>query len=173
MASSRRTSFAILVTALFIGTSFLVVTAQGIYRDDPIEWLNAHNNGRSAEGRGLRPLKWNASAFQYALTWSVNAPNCFGHSGSKIYGENVAWYPDTAVTPTDAVSGWVAERVNYTYSSNSCVRGQTCEDFTQVVWNTTTSVGCAWSFCSSGGVAGKFFTCNYYPPGNGDYRRPY
>src|SRR3979409_941582 len=38
--------------------------------------------------------------------------------------------------------------------------------FTQVVWKSTTKLGCAKNTCSLGGVSGTLWACEYDPPGN-------
>ncbi|KAG0565493.1 hypothetical protein KC19_8G194500 [Ceratodon purpureus] len=181
--ASPRMSNAILVAALIVATTISVVTAQA---PDQSEWLAAHNAARSAEAVGLAPLIWNASAYQYALAWAQNrsaTSGCpFDHSGGNVYGENIAWSSNTTRSPTEVVQGWVSEKVNYTYSSNSCDRacaacGQSCGHYTQVVWKATTSVGCASilvpSWVCGRFTGGKFFICNYYPPGNVRGQKPY
>lgn len=47
--------------------------------------------------------------------------------------------------------------------------------FTQLVWQSTTSVGCGAVLCdndATGGVHGWYLVCEYYPPGNviGEFR---
>ena len=42
-----------------------------------------------------------------------------------------------------AVTAWVNEEADYHYASNTCDAGQMCGHYTQIVWATTTKLGCA------------------------------
>jgi pathogenesis-related protein 1 len=71
---------------------------------------------------------------------------------------------------TEAVKLWVDEKPYYDYNSNSCVNGEMCGHYTQVVWRKSLRIGCAKVKCDNGGT---FITCNYDPPGNYVGERPY
>nr|CAD1834629.1 unnamed protein product [Ananas comosus var. bracteatus] len=71
---------------------------------------------------------------------------------------------------TDVVLNWAEEHAFYNPANNSCLPGQVCGHFTQIVWNNTERVGCARVECAGGGV---IITCNYDPPGNWVGERPY
>jgi len=59
--------------------------------------------------------------------------------------------------------GWADEFPNYNYAANTCASGQQCGHYTQMVWRTSTQVGCASVTCSNGKV---LVVCNYSPAGN-------
>ncbi|KAG0565494.1 hypothetical protein KC19_8G194600 [Ceratodon purpureus] len=152
--------------ALVIATILSVAYAQ-----DEAEWLAAHNAARSDVS--VDPLVWNASAAAYALNWvetQTARADCpvLEHSPDSIYGENIAYAPSSNSSPTTVVTNvWVAEKKLWDYNTKTCTGAswKECGHFTQVVWNTTTSVGCASAAC----VANANFTyyvCEYYPPGN-------
>lgn len=90
------------------------------------------------------------------------------HSGGP-YGENI-FEGSAGYTPADAVDDWVSERRYYDYHSSSCVPGQACGHYNQVVWADSVHLGCAQVTCDDGDT---FVTCNYDPPGNVDGQRPY
>ncbi len=75
------------------------------------------------------------------------------------YGENLYWTSGTAA-PGDVVGAWVAEVQSYNYAANSCTA--VCGHYTQVVWKTTTQVGCGLATSAQG----QYWVCNYNPPGN-------
>ncbi|KAK4374516.1 hypothetical protein RND71_005193 [Anisodus tanguticus] len=114
------------------------------------------------------PLTWDLNLENYAKWWaSSRREDCrLMHSfpeGDFKLGENIYWGSGNTWTPTDAVNAWADEKKYYDYASNSCVEGQLCGHYTQIVWKTTRRVGCARVICDSGDV---FMTCNYDPPGN-------
>jgi recyclin-1 len=105
-------------------------------------------------------LSWNASLASYAQSWASRCQ--WQHSGGP-YGENLAsGYPDV----TDAVDGWGNERAQYNFQQPTGFSEATGH-FTQLVWKSTTSTGCAAVNCTGkGGMDGFFLVCEYYPPGN-------
>ncbi|KAI8565802.1 hypothetical protein RHMOL_Rhmol03G0289800 [Rhododendron molle] len=121
---------------------------------------------------GLQPLVWDGRLAHYAQ-WYANQRrgDCLlKHSGGP-YGENIFWGGGNGWTPVQAANAWVSERPWYNYGSNSCAGGQQCGHYTQIVWRTTTRIGCARVVCFDG--KGVFMTCNYGPPGNYIGQRPY
>lgn len=136
-------------------------------------YLDPHNSARSAVG--VAAVVWNSTVEAYAVNYAQSqSSSCSGgnlvHSGGP-YGENLFWgSAGTTWTPEDAVDDWVSEKQYYDYSSNSCVGGQECLHYTQVVWSTTTSIGCASVTCT--GDASTYIICSYNPPGNNG-ERPY
>ncbi|XP_020228108.1 pathogenesis-related protein PR-1 [Cajanus cajan] len=120
----------------------------------------------------LRPLVWDPKLTRYAQWYANQRRNdCALHHSNGPYGENIFWGSGTGWKPAQAVSAWVEERQWYNYAQNSCADGQMCGHYTQVVWRSTTKVGCASVVCSGG--KGTFITCNYDPPGNYYGERPY
>lgn len=104
---------------------------------------------------------------------------------ARTVGENVALMP-TTFGSADAVSMWVAEADCYNYAAGTCastcrytyrgldIQANTCGHYTQVVWNTSTEVGCAVADCPhrAGYADSSVWVCQYTPPGNTG-RRPY
>jgi hypothetical protein len=105
-------------------------------------------------------LTWNSSLASFAQSW---ASHCrWKHSGGP-YGENLAaGYPNVAA----AVDGWGNERAKYNFKTPTGFSEATGH-FTQLVWKSTTSTGCAAVNCTGkGGMDGFFLVCEYYPRGN-------
>ncbi|WVZ24368.1 hypothetical protein V8G54_002912 [Vigna mungo] len=115
-------------------------------QSSPKDFLDEHNKARKEVGK----------------------KNCdFEHSMGP-YGENLAQgYGD--LSGVDSVKLWVAEKAYYDEKNNECVKEE-CLHYTQVVWNTTESVGCARAKCDNDWM---YVICNYYPPGNYVEMRPY
>jgi pathogenesis-related protein 1 len=120
---------------------------------------------------GVRPLKWDVKLTSYARTYArERRGDCLLQHSDGPFGENIFWGSGRRWNPTQAVGAWVDEKKWYNYANNSCSPGQDCTHYTQIVWRTTTKVGCAIIKCNSGDT---FITCNYYPPGNYVGDRPY
>jgi pathogenesis-related protein 1 len=97
------------------------------------------------------------------------------------YGENLYWasaieWSDgkrelQQVSPNKVVDSWGSERADYDYKNNSCATGKMCGHYTQVVWKTTTTVGCAIAVCEDSRE--QVWVCQYQPPGNWVGEKPY
>ncbi|KAK2992534.1 hypothetical protein RJ640_004308 [Escallonia rubra] len=131
--------------------------------------LNAHNAVRARHR--LPPLKWNAKLAKYAKFYAnKRRGDCaLVHSDSN-YGENIFWGKGNGWKPADAVAAWAAQEAYYNYKSNTCMAGKDCLHYTQVVWRSTQSVGCAKIKCGNGDT---HVVCEYYPHGNTIGQRPY
>ncbi|XP_042439443.1 pathogenesis-related protein 1-like [Zingiber officinale] len=142
-----------------------------VAQNSPQDYVNAHNTARANVGEGLPPVSWDRRVARYAQDYAnKRARDCqLVHSGGP-YGENIFLGSGRAYTAADAVRAWVAERRYYDYYSNTCATGQVCGHYTQVVWRSSTVIGCGRVLCYSGAI---FIICNYDPPGNVDGERPY
>jgi hypothetical protein len=123
---------------------------------------------------GEAPLQWSPRLEQYARWWAAeNAAqaDCGLHHSGGPYGENVFWgSPGRDWRPSDAAAQWASEKRWYIPFLNACLFYDRCGHYTQIVWRSTRSVGCAKVTCADGNV---FITCNYDPPGNYLGQRPY
>ncbi|KAH7915360.1 PR-1-like protein [Hygrophoropsis aurantiaca] len=146
----------------------LPVYALGVFRKSALtsttdiqDYLDDHNNERSQYGAAA--LVWNDTLASAAQSW---ADGCvFEHSGGTLgpYGENLAAGTGT-YTIADAIGDWNAESSQYDPSNPQA------SHWTQVVWKSTTDLGCAVQSCSgifaaSYGPA-EYYVCEYYPAGN-------
>uniref|UniRef100_A0A4W3GXC1 SCP domain-containing protein n=1 Tax=Callorhinchus milii TaxID=7868 RepID=A0A4W3GXC1_CALMI len=135
---------------------------------------------KQAKRKQLKIRDWQSSS------WDVNleriakeyAPKCVWvhNSGRGRTGENL--YATTEkLNVEEGVRAWAREANYYTYESMTCEKGKMCGHYTQVIWATTDKVGCADQFCET--VKGlpykklSFLVCNYLPPGNILYHKPY
>jgi pathogenesis-related protein 1 len=118
--------------------------------------LDAHNDARSKHSAPA--LAWDQQVYQYAQDYA-DKYDCSGqltHSGGQ-YGENLAVGYSSGPLALDA---WYDEGQTYDYSS-----ANSFDHFTQVVWKSTTKLGCAYKDCSAQNW-GKYIICSYDPAGN-------
>jgi uncharacterized protein YkwD len=133
------------------------------------EFIDAHNRWRADVG--IPPLKWSDDLENYAGEWAVEngKKNCkMVHRTQNEYGENLYWSSGMAFSPKGAVDSWGSEIKDYkgeVVGKSNGVVGH----YTQIVWRTTTEVGCAAFQCGSA----LLVVCNYNPPGNWVGQHPY
>ena len=152
---------------------------------DATEFVTTHNKWR-AEAGVAEKLSYSSALAASAQTWadSLKQTNHCQMRHSKPdgkYGENLYWggalnWSDgrkelQKVSPAQVVNGWGSEKVNYDYASNSCMPGKICGHYTQMVWRTTTTVGCARAVCED--TQQQVWVCQYQPAGNIVGEKPY
>ncbi|KAB5595074.1 Ubiquitin carboxyl-terminal hydrolase [Ceratobasidium theobromae] len=125
------------------------------------DYLQAHNSFRAQHG--AQPLTWSPALAVKAQNW---ANGCVFKHGST--GENLAAGTGN-YGPLDAVKGWTDE-MSQTEDYDS--RNPKPSHFTQVVWKSTTQLGCAVKECPPGSIfpakfgVARYHVCEYAPPGN-------
>jgi Cysteine-rich secretory protein family len=126
--------------------------------------LAAHNQVRSGvapTAADMTRLVWDSNLATVAQNW---ANQCvFSHNDGRNtdyaalstnagqVGENifVTTRPraDALSGPNSAVVSWASEVTDYNYSTNSCISGEICVHYTQLVWANSLRVGCGVSQC--------------------------
>jgi pathogenesis-related protein 1 len=91
-------------------------------------------------------------------------------------GENLVWYvPHNANrSAADYLSFWLSEKKDY-HGGPTSVSGPVTGHYTQIVWNTTKSVGCGIAVLPTSVVpsGGDVMSCRFSPPGNIIGVKPY
>ncbi|XP_042467520.1 pathogenesis-related protein PRB1-2-like [Zingiber officinale] len=157
----------IICVAVAIAVAYTTIPT--LAQNSPGDFVAGHNSPRAAVGVG--PVTWNNTVAAYAQTYAnQRIGDCKLVHSNGPYGENLFWGSGDGFTAAFAVRAWADEKQYYNYASNSCAAGKECGHYTQVVWRSSTQIGCARARCKSGGV---FIICSYYPPGNYVGERPY
>lgn len=139
--------------------------------------MAAHNRARAAVG--VPPLVWDeglaTSAKAYAETMARTGR--FEHAAQPMgpgrQGENLFEGTRGAYSYDEMIGYWVAEKKDFvngvTPMFSRTGRWEDVAHYTQVVWRTTTSVGCA----TAVGGSREYLVCRYAPPGNVVGRRAF
>lgn len=145
---------------------------------DPAAMLAAHNQWRSKTG--VPALQWSNELAGSSQKWAdqLARTGCnMKHSTGK-YGENIFWAGAATrsdgtssvqnISDQNVVDAWGNEIQDYDYASNSC--HGVCGHYTQVVWKSTSDVGCAMTVCSD---KAQLWVCQYTSRGNMVGEKPY
>ncbi|KAJ3565549.1 hypothetical protein NP233_g7565 [Leucocoprinus birnbaumii] len=158
--------FTLVSVLTFVALASAMPSKRDQFSDDA---LAAHNTNRA--NYGANPLTWNtaaaseAAAFTSNCTWGLDKS-----SGSRGFGQNIYSETGSDATVADGVASWMAQASDYNYDKPGF--NSSTAAFTQVVWKSTTSVGCATKVCETGnpfeGFEGPwtFVACLYSPQGN-------
>ena len=133
--------------------------------------LDTHNYWRADVGVTSK-LVWSEEMADLAADWArkLKRRNCgFEHRPNNKAGENLFKGTSGYYDAKDVVDAWGNEKADYNYKRNTCKAGKMCGHYTQIVWNTTSKVGCAKIQCDGYDL----WVCNYDPPGNWVGEKPY
>ena len=140
--------------------------------------VDGHNAARAAAG--VPPIRWDAKLAADAQIWADHLADTgrFEHSrwprGTDPAGEGENLWMGTRgyFRYAEMVGSWVDERRYFTdgVMPNLSTTGNWGDvgHYTQVIWRTTTRVGCA----LSSNAANDYLVCRYSPPGNVMGQRP-
>lgn len=138
-------------------TLTMSLTSYAMDASEKNEALAIHNQLRAKHNSPA--LKWDQKLADYAENYATHCN--FKHSHGE-YGENLAaGYPSIS----HAIQGWYNENIDYAY--NKPQFSSNTGHFTQLVWKSTTKLGCALIHCDGkNGTPGDYLVCEYNPPGN-------
>lgn len=135
-------------------------SSSGMSADDT-QALALQNAARKAVG--VPPLSWSPMLVSVAKSWAekLKSESCaFKHSGGK-YGENLGMGTSNIA---GAINMFLSEKSSYNNQpisgSMTGSDGQSYGHYTQVIWKSTTTVGCYYE------PTCKLTVCNYDPAGN-------
>ncbi|XP_029623423.1 C-type lectin domain family 18 member A isoform X2 [Salmo trutta] len=81
-------------------------------------------------------------------------------------GWNTHHSAHATISFANVIDSWFEEGRDYMYLSGQCRENATCQHYTQLVWATSSNVGCARQLCLRGDALWELFVCAYSPGGN-------
>jgi hypothetical protein len=164
---------ALSAAVLGLATSAPATAAANIASQFPARILAAHNQARAEAG--VAPLVWDPALGEAAAAYATQLAltNNFQHSDRRArpgIGENLWMGTHGAFSYEAMVGGWASERRDFVPGIFPAVsRSGNWENvghYTQMVWPTTTRVGCA----LASNATTDYLVCRYSPAGNIDGR---
>ena len=163
-----------IITGIYIMLTPLLTLAQkGLIELTPElkkEFVTAHNRWRADVN--VPDLSWSDEMEKLAENWAIKQgkKGCkMKHRPNNNYGENLYWSMGLPFSPKAAVDDWGSEikyfKPNKPFGNAQMRAGH----YTQMVWRTTTQVGCAAYRCGNKILV----VCNYNPAGNWMGVHPY
>lgn len=132
--------------------------------------LDAHNAARAAIP--VAPLAWSDKLAGEAAAWAAHLAELghmqhSAHSARGNEGENLWMGTAGAYTPGEMVQTWVDEKKDFHYgpfglSGDKPGPQPVVGHYTQVIWRTTTQLGCATAAAGTWTI----LVCRYAPEGN-------
>src|SRR6185437_7248513 len=110
----------------------------GLTDAEVADLLAAHNKQR--QNVKTPPLAWDCRLSAAAASWA--AKGVMGHSQTSL-GENIFVSSDPNDKVIKAPDRWEDEEHNWNNKTATCESGKTCTHFIQMVWRSTTKIGCA------------------------------
>ena len=136
----------------------------------------------------MKLLTWNENLAKLGAEWAAECK--WNHDMAKDSNGVYTWMqynfqfkptqnlyaaPFTDFSLKIAVERWYDEKVDYTYTTATCVKNRKCGHYTAMVWANASEVGCDRHYCSpfvkppDNFNSGWYLVCHYYPPGNMRY----
>lgn len=139
-------------------------------------WLNIINSLRSDHRSpplvASKELASEAQDIAKKCTLDSLSSTSFGQTAYKEYSQNVESPSSLDQLLPKAISAWYKTIYQYDFSSPQFTMQS--GHATQLLWKSTTQIGCAIQLCSEGTIRNMFsqpnyfyfILCNYFPPGN-------
>nr|KAI8728661.1 protein jagged-1-like isoform X1 [Biomphalaria glabrata] len=173
---TKRAMTTLLLTKTVLAMLAITIQATSNWNQEARDYiLEIHNDKRRGErGCLMNKLIYDMELERQAKQW---AEGCvFKHETKEGRGENLAYqsYQNPEKEMILYSSGrWFNEKNDYSYGQHSC--GASCH-YTQMVWGSTSKVGCYSYRCSSligATLNAWYFVCFYTPKGNTKGQVPY
>ncbi|XP_006860679.1 PREDICTED: cysteine-rich secretory protein 3 [Chrysochloris asiatica] len=134
--------------------------------------VDTHNRLRRAvlpSSSNMVKMVWDNAAQVNAQAWA-NACN-YQHSDQEkrkttvTCGENL-FMSSVPISWEKVIQNWYDERNNFEFGKGPTYSNAVVGHYTQVVWATSSSVACGFSYCSNQAKLKYYYVCQYCPAGN-------
>ncbi|XP_019391087.1 PREDICTED: C-type lectin domain family 18 member C-like isoform X1 [Crocodylus porosus] len=131
--------------------------------------LSLHNKLRSRvhpPAANMQRMDWSDKLAHLAQD---RAASCLGKAlpPPAHQAQHISWnallLPEGVATFTDVVELWFREGQSYDYHAAQCLENATCSHYTQLVWATSSRLGCGKHICAKGQERREAFVCAYSP----------
>ncbi|XP_063045297.1 C-type lectin domain family 18 member A-like [Engraulis encrasicolus] len=150
--------------------------ATGFGVKERFQIVTQHNRLRSRVSpmaANMQKMEWSEGLASLAQERAA-AASCSLDSGLQERATSsgyVGWNTHQAVhgesSLAKVIDSWFLEGRDYIYQGGHCRQNSTCHHYTQLVWATSSYVGCAQRLaCQKGGSLWDLFVCAYSPGGN-------
>uniref|UniRef100_A0A5K3FI37 SCP domain-containing protein n=1 Tax=Mesocestoides corti TaxID=53468 RepID=A0A5K3FI37_MESCO len=148
-------------------------------RDEILDFHNCARENVQPPASNMQKMNYSAELERLAFDWvrrcKFHFPDPATYPQFKDIGQNLALMAINSPDWVRIAQPWFDKAIDYDYDRNSC-RGE-CGNYKQMVWATTTEVGCAAYRCDSlkpeWDPPVYLFACQYKPQGNYVGERPY
>ncbi|XP_070244834.1 C-type lectin domain family 18 member A isoform X1 [Bos mutus] len=110
-------------------------------------------------------LAWQAQARAALCGAPAPSPASVPRAARHV-GWNAQLLPAGSVTFVHVVGLWFSEGRQYSHAAAECAPNATCARYTQLVWATSSQLGCGRHLCSGAQGELEAFVCAYSPGGN-------
>ncbi|KAG7473522.1 hypothetical protein MATL_G00096850 [Megalops atlanticus] len=145
--------------------------ARGLGAKEHFQIVTQHNRLRSRVNpmaANMQKMEWSE---KLALLAQERVASCSTDPTlQEPHSDHIGWNTHHSSLGTtsfaEVIDTWFQEGRRYSYLSGQCEENSTCQHYTQLVWATSSRVGCAQQVCQTGAVQWEFYACAYSPGGN-------
>ncbi|XP_004704854.2 C-type lectin domain family 18 member A isoform X2 [Echinops telfairi] len=151
----------------------------GLSRKERFQLLSLHNRLRSRvhpPAANMQRMDWSERLARLAqdratLCGALASSLAASPEHPRQMGWNVQLLPAGSASFVEVINLWFAEGQQYSHAANECTRNATCTHYTQLVWATSSQLGCGQHRCSVNQAEMETFVCVYFPGGNWEVNR--
>ncbi|XP_031313956.1 C-type lectin domain family 18 member C isoform X1 [Camelus dromedarius] len=151
-----------------------VPTSGALSRKESFLLLSLHNRLRSRvhpPAANMQRMDWSENLARQARTRAAfcgapaPSPASVPRATPQV-GWNVQLLPAGSASFIHVVGLWFSEGQQYSHVAAECTPNATCTHYTQLVWATSSQLGCGRHPCSGAQAGMEAFVCAYSPGGN-------
>ncbi|KAG7483491.1 C-type lectin domain family 18 member A-like [Solea senegalensis] len=148
-------------------------STSGLRVKEFLQIVAQHNRLRSRvkpTAANMRKMEWDEQLASLAKEWAASCHTNHSHQLNSSTFTHIGWNsrlnPHGVASFSDVIDSWFEEGKDFVYSSGQCRQNATCQHYTQLVWATSSHIGCANQLCLKEGNLWEIYVCAYYPGGN-------